>query len=694
MRRIILAIAVMFAAIASNAQTLYPIDSIQYIRPDSLANGWTRSYKFGDTVKVRGVVRFNPRNNSLSNNWKATYIQDTAAGNWKGLNIRLAAIADSTATRFFDNVVPGNMVEVVGVVSDFGTPRSGETQIDLVPTIATRVLGFATPPAPKVVTVDQFMVRNQATNTQEIQMTTGEQFEGMYVEFRNVTVTDVSTFTGGRVSWTLQDVNGNKIKVRDISRFLRPPFTSSTASTPANPNASVFVQQGKVYTYVRGVIVETAFGTPPVTEYQLAPLDTLDLGPVSASPPYISTVRLSPANPTATQSVTVSASITDIDGTVASAAVNYRVGSTGAFTAVPMTANGNNWSAVIPAQADGSTVWYFISAVDNSNNNSTYPDSSATNSYYVVRNAGITQIAQIQGTLGGFGASVYENQTLANLAIPCVVTSTTANNDLGIITLQQGVGPYSAIYASRGSIDNLRRGDSILITSAKILEKNSVTYLDSPTFTYVTRVNNLPPYQTISMDSAIARNAAYMERWEAALLGFNNVFVTSLNPDGTSNFGEWTVYSDTTTVTTGMRCDDLSNDIGATFNVDSLTLKSKLNYIRGVMNYANGQWKLEPRNRDDIFGFSTPNGTRTLISNGMELKAFPNPSNGTFNLSIAGFVGDKVSIRILDLSGRIVYSGTAANNGLIELNTGLSTGLYMLQASSNGKSGTIKLVVE
>ena len=43
-----------------------PIDSVQYIRPDSLLNGWSKSKRIGDTVKVQGVVRFNPRNHMLA----------------------------------------------------------------------------------------------------------------------------------------------------------------------------------------------------------------------------------------------------------------------------------------------------------------------------------------------------------------------------------------------------------------------------------------------------------------------------------------------------------------------------------------------------------------------------------------------------------------------------------------------------
>ncbi|MFN3343988.1 MAG: hypothetical protein ACK40M_14930, partial [Flavobacteriales bacterium] len=198
MKQIKLLMFSMLISISAWAQyPLVSIDSIQWVHPDSLAVGNTLSRYEGDTVRVRGLVIYNPRQHALSTNFKASYLVDTSAlatNNWKGLLIRMLS-PDSVATQFFANFVPGNIVECTGVVAEFkGTEaNSGESQLDLIP-VASQVIGFATPPAPKQVPVSNFMIfdPNDPVVPQKIQKLTGEQYEGMYVQLNNVFVTGVS----------------------------------------------------------------------------------------------------------------------------------------------------------------------------------------------------------------------------------------------------------------------------------------------------------------------------------------------------------------------------------------------------------------------------------------------------------------------------------------------------------------------
>ncbi|MBU6193199.1 MAG: hypothetical protein KGQ39_08500, partial [Bacteroidetes bacterium] len=224
----------------AKAQT-YPlrtIDSIQWVHPDTLLTGKTLSRYMGDTVRVRGMVVLNPRDHALSTSWKATYLVDTlglADGVWKGLLVRLPNLADSAAIGFFSNFQVGNIVECTGIVAEYqdASPNSGETQLNLIG-VASSVLGFGAPRPPRPSFMNLFMVYdpNNPAVPQQIQKPSGEPYEGMYVQFNNVLVTNVSTFSGGRVSWMLRDASGSEINVRDAVRFFRPPFVSSTASLP------------------------------------------------------------------------------------------------------------------------------------------------------------------------------------------------------------------------------------------------------------------------------------------------------------------------------------------------------------------------------------------------------------------------------------------------------------------------------
>jgi hypothetical protein len=92
--------------------------------------------------------------------------------------------------------------------------------------------------------------------------------------------------------------------------------------------------------------------------------------------PNIATPTLDPAVPAAGSAVTVSAVITD-DGTVTAATLHYAVGS-GSFTSVTMTHVGTTWSGSIPGQSAGTTVHYYLGAVDDQSHTTTLPSNAPT----------------------------------------------------------------------------------------------------------------------------------------------------------------------------------------------------------------------------------------------------------------------------------------------------------------------------
>jgi uncharacterized protein (TIGR02145 family) len=385
-----------FSAYGQN-YPLRSIESIQWVHPDTLLTGKTLSRYVGDTVRVRGVVILNPRDHALSSSWKATYLVDTQnlnIGGWKGLIVRLQNLADSSAIGFFSNFQVGNIVECTGVVAEFqdASPNSGETQLNLIG-VASSVLGFATPPAPRLSFMNQFMVYdpNNPTVPQQIQKPTGEPYEGMYVQFNNVLVTNVSTFSGGRVSWMIRDALGSEFNVRDAIRFFRPPFVSSTASVPANPGAPVFVQQGKVFSHVRGVITETNFGTL-YPRYELVPLTPSDLGAVVSSPPIIYQWNATPSVVLPNNSVTIGAKIRDLDGSIASAKLFYAPDlNGGVYDSLPMALVApDSFQVTIPASAliqSAIHYRYFIKSTDAQNNAAIQPDTNINfGQFYVLPN--------------------------------------------------------------------------------------------------------------------------------------------------------------------------------------------------------------------------------------------------------------------------------------------------------------------
>jgi hypothetical protein len=124
-------------------------------------------------------------------------------------------------------------------------------------------------------------------------------------------------------------------------------------------------------------------------------------------PPTITNIVQTPATGiTPTTTVSVSANVTDSDGTVASVVLNWGTVSGSLTNPINMTlGSGSTYTTVsnIPAQADGTTVYYSITATDNGAATTTSPQQS-----YVV-SAPATQLAFVNfpatGTQGNAVAS-------------------------------------------------------------------------------------------------------------------------------------------------------------------------------------------------------------------------------------------------------------------------------------------------
>ncbi len=706
-KRIFTIVAFLWAATAWS-QNLVTIQSIQQLPMDSLLKNRTLSMKEGDTVRVRGVVTFDPRLSALGATsaipWYQTFIEDTASvGNWKGLNVRMFPAADTNNVLFFDNFVKGNIIECTGVIGEFkGTnPISGETQINLLP-VASQVVGFSTKPiTAKVIQLSDLMRNNSGTNV--FQPTTGEQYEGMYVEIKNVLVASLSVSTSTqRIAWRIQDLAGNAMQVRDNSKEMRPPFISSPQSAVPNPTAPVFIQLNKVYSYVRGVIVELI--TNGVSEYAIAPLTTTDIGAVLASPPLVDSVTTNPVVPTSSQAVTITADITDLDGSVQNAFVGYSVGVGNTnFTMLPMTAGLNNkYTAIIPAQANGSYVNFYVKGTDNQGNTTFFPDSLASRSAYRVLDQGVNSIKLIQETYFANGNSIYTGKVVP-MNVRGIIMASVDTKDLGRVILQDGNGPWSGIMVSPGinnDLSNRYRGDSIRITQAKVVETNGVTTLEDVFATYISSGNPLKTAAKINLDSIAARSFTYCEPYESMLLKFDTVYVVNQNPDAPSNFGEFGVHY-TLGSPTSLRVDDFATSMNTppNFNLDSVKLNQKINFIYGILTYSFGNWKILPRNKSDIAGYYTPLGVKVHeIENPLTaLGVYPNPAKDETNIRFNLSKSQNLNVEIYDINGRLMNRFVKSlNDGVHQLTLNTSNyanGLYFVKMTSEVGMSTTKLVV-
>jgi len=85
-------------------------------------------------------------------------------------------------------------------------------------------------------------------------------------------------------------------------------------------------------------------------------------------------------------------------------------------------------------------------------------------------------------------------------------------------------------------------------------------------------------------------------------------------------------------------------------------------------------------------------GTTAIVETGAEtgFRVFPNPANSVLNIELNT---DDATIRVVDISGRIILEQTATQNRTQLNTTELATGVYLLAVTADGKTSVSKFAV-
>lgn len=725
MKKLLLSIVGIFAAGAMFAQT-YPyvdINQISFVSQANLQNCNDSSAYLGDTIRTRGVVIMDGNLSEVASgsitggSRPFIHLADTANGGaqfpFSAINLMGVDAGTSNPNANIINALAGDILDVVCIVSEF----AGGIQLQPLSSTSVSVVGVANAPAPVVVPVGDLQ-NNQRVNL----LTTGEQWEGSYIEIQNVTVTGVSTFSGGnRTEITVEDASGNRILVAD--RYLGMRMSGVSTVNPNSPVAAgSFVPPavGTVYNYIRGVIVQDENGPcyPGASGfaggYEINPLDSNDFDK-AASPAIISNVTRSVLIPNATQTVNVTADIIDFDGVVTSATLFYtadQAAPANLFQSVAMTnTSGSIYTATIPANPLDSVVRYFLVAVDDSANVTSSPSSSITgplNTYfYTVRPNGAT-IMDIQfNPSASSDASPLENDTVT---VTGIVTASFQVGDLGYLYMQDPTATeHAGIFVNGGptSVFGLSRGDEITVRGI-VEEAFGFTRLNALTVTATGNTGTISAVTVDPSDAVLFGSSASpaLEKYESMLLRYENpmmggqVNVTDFN----LGFGEFEVGSGAN-ATVGARIltarqvlgqAQASLDVsytsdtaqyGAGLNVAPVQLTNNFSFdaIEGILYYAFGNYKLTPRNNADFYNVTV--GIESLTSTQVETSIYPNPAQNQVNIKIdEAYEFTNLNVQVVDLTGRVVLD-TQINSAMSLLNVeGLEKGLYLVRIANGSET--------
>jgi hypothetical protein len=678
------------------AQKEYPLVSIhdiQYIDNVGTTGFVPSPLHLGDTVRVRGQVMINPLVDPNSNRtpilyvgayWWATYIQDTSAqasDGWSGLEV----IQNDTTNpnTFFDLADTTSFIEVTGVVGYYG--NANQLLILLNPVAPVNLLGnLERRPAPLQLSINDFFQNGVADKN-------ALKYSGMYVEIHNVISSDRNTGTG---QFNINDGLGNKMTVYPRSRYYRLGSTKMPGSTYEPP------QDGTPINTIRGII--DVYNN----SCEILPIYPEDLY-ITATPPVISNIQRDVVQVNTNQPVTISANIIDLDGTVQSASLNYKIGSTSRVR-LSMTRSlidTTLYTATIPGVSTDSTmVNFYISAKDNINLTGYTPsDTVKSNYFYQVLNETL-KIRDVQYSPYGSGYSAYNGYRVTLSGVVTADTSDYPGRLSGTtqrIYMQDGSGPWTGILIGTSGLNGIhvldfKRGDNVTL-SGKIQENFSVTAIDSLTNIVINSDSNaLPEPVTVPTGTVdkLASGVVAAEQWESVLINYQNVTVTDDNADGDSgpvynNYGEISVSDnsgDTRVELQDGNNNNYENGWPGLINSPSnilVGLGAKFSDLKGILYYSYSNYKLVPRKDDDFVGFITDvekdNSTLPVTYNLSQ--NYPNPFNPSTVINYSIPKESNVSLKIYNLLGQevktLVDETKAPGNYNVSFNArDLSSGIY------------------
>ena len=454
----------------------------------------------------------------------------------------------------------------------------------------------------------------------------GEQWEGVYIELHNVTVASLDFFSGGnRVSFNIEDANGNLMNVSDRYRVQKLPAEGGTFVAP---------NVGDQIDTLRGIIAHSKNNCPGFNGrgYSLYPFQESDYV-YGASAPRVFNVERTPTVPSSSDIVTVNADITDNDGSIVSATLCYGTGISGSFTSVPMSvASGETYEADIPAQSDGTLVRWYIVAEDDSALVTYNPSSNPSTLTYLyrVRNNGLT-IYDLQYTPYSNGVSPYSGETVTVSGVVTAGVNSTDTGDLGFVYIQQeNQLNYAGIWLQQGtSLSSLKRGDLVEVEGL-VSENFGMTSINDIASASVTGTGSIVP-TVLNPDSFSVYSASSHEQFEGMLVRFEHptageeLFVVEQNADQQTgnNYAEYRIGTDEFDPASGSRVivgrnsgnsslyvsyvnDSLWEISNGIMNVPAYVVHygDYLESITGIMSYSFGDMKMLPRNNNDVVNYA------------------------------------------------------------------------------------------
>jgi DNA/RNA endonuclease YhcR with UshA esterase domain len=370
------------------------------------------------------------------------------------------------------------------------------------------------------------------------------------------------------------------------------------------------------------------------SEYKLQPRYDEDI----IGPPRISEVRYSPVPPAEGVATTISATLDDDIG-IASATMRWSYSKARPYpNTVPMSEAKYTgvWEGDVPGQTAGTRVYYYVECADAGGMDAEKP-SVGGYSYYV----GTTTIQSVQEVPPGGDTSPMDSLAV-NVEGYVTVESGLFNDNTFYIQEEPGAWHGIMVYDRTGSL-TFERGDHVIVCG-EVDEYYGQTQI-ALHFADAAQITAVPSdlVDPVSIATGMLQNVVSAEQYESVLVHAEDCTVI----DEDLGFGEWAISNGTASDT--CRVDDYADYDYVPVNGDNV-------YVRGVVGFVYGNYKIEPRGNEDIA--ANPTGVSGDYFGGKFGLAqnMPNPFNPkttiAFNLTDPG----DVTLGVYDVAGRRVVT--------------------------------------
>ena len=471
-----------------------------------------------------------------------------------------------------------------------------------------------------------------------------------------------------------------------------------------------------------------------------------DIQAVSSIPPQIDNVSYSPQNPTSADPVTISADVTD-NGTIEEVSVAYGTTSGTLEDTISMTGTSGTYTGDIPAQADSTTVYYTVSAVDNESNmttteemsydvfdpvavslpftepfDSTDADLGQMKAYNIIGDNQGWEYDQYETTtyanMSGYSGSAIENEDW--LITPMIDLSNVNEAKLSFTEAINYGGTIDEEQEVYVSTDYSGAGDPTSATWEKLPVTNRASG-DSWTFVDVTPVD-LSSYageSNVSIAFKYTSTTDNAATWEIDSIAVTEGAPANIAPEITSvsqspaepaadeEVQVNAVITDANPADTieavlkyGTAQDDLSQSVAFT-NEGTGSEEDYAGVIPGQSAGTHIYYVIEATDGEattttDVRDYQIPDETSIIDNEALSFEVYPNPSSGQFSFKIDSKVADTYKVAVFNTVGKIVYQNEFGSHSVkqtINL-TDQNDGIYFLKVTGKNTNKVIKLIKE